>query len=183
MCARSGVPLLAMPSFASEPTHDGATDAFLLAQSLAARQQEEEAREQAEVEMMEETVASRMQRLEDEVMKHQGRDRTHAWVPIPLEFTMSLTILSEFLFAAASRHTTGILLCLPRKHDVIMLELFYVPGLNEAILVFVLVASGHTKGIVRDSGFLMFVRSTCPPCTRPSRLFCLWLRGDTRRAS
>ena len=54
VCPRSEVPLLAMPSFVSAPTHDDATVAFLLAQSLAARQQEEEAKEAKEVERFQE---------------------------------------------------------------------------------------------------------------------------------
>ena len=57
MCPRSVVPLLARPSFVSEPVRDDATAAFLLARSLAARQQEEEeAKELAEVEELEEKV-------------------------------------------------------------------------------------------------------------------------------
>ena len=63
-----------------------------------------------------------------------------------------------------------------------MLELFYMPGMYEAILAILSsFASGHTKGIVMDSGVLMSVRSTCPPRSRRSWLSCLCLLWDTRR--
>ena len=57
--------------------HDGATVQFLLQQSLLARaQEEEEARELEEVKRMEEAVVMKMQRLEAEVMRYAGRDRS-----------------------------------------------------------------------------------------------------------
>ena len=57
--------------------HDGATVQFLLQQSLLARaQEEEEARELEEVKRMEEAVVTKMQRLEAEVMRYAGRDRS-----------------------------------------------------------------------------------------------------------
>ena len=55
---------------------DDATVQFLLQQSLLARAQEEEAREHVEVKRLEEAVVTRMQRLEAEVMKYAGRDRS-----------------------------------------------------------------------------------------------------------
>ena len=57
--------------------HDDATAQFLLQQSLLARaQEEEEARELEEVKRMEGAVVTKMQRLEAEVMKYAGRDRS-----------------------------------------------------------------------------------------------------------
>ena len=92
---------------------------------------------------------------------------------VPAMFVVE-AVLSTF----AVRHTTGIVLGLPRAHVLTMLELFYIPGMYKATF-----ASGLTKGIVMDSGVLMFVRSTCPPRSRRSWLFCLCLLRDTRRAS
>ena len=62
----------------SDMLHDDATVQFLLQQSLLARSQEEEeeAREQEEDKRQEEAVLTRMLRLEAEVMKYAGRDRS-----------------------------------------------------------------------------------------------------------
>ena len=56
---------------------DTASVQYLLQQSLLARvEEEEEAREQEEDKRQEEAVVTRMQRLEAEVMKYAGRDRS-----------------------------------------------------------------------------------------------------------
>ena len=60
----------------SDMLHDDATVQFLLQYSLLARSQEEEAREQEEDKRQEEAVVTRMLRLEAEVMKYAGRDRS-----------------------------------------------------------------------------------------------------------
>ena len=72
----AGAPSLAVV-LVSDMLHDDATVQFLLQQSLLARsQEEEEAREQEEDKRQEEAVVTRMLRLEAEVMKYAGRDRS-----------------------------------------------------------------------------------------------------------
>ena len=72
----AGAPSLVVAPVAAHDELDTAFVQYLLQQSLLARAEEEEAREQEEDKRREEAVVTRMQRLEAEVMKYAGRDRS-----------------------------------------------------------------------------------------------------------
>ena len=74
----AGAPSLVVAPVAAHDELDTASVQYLLQQSLLARveEEEEEAREQEEDKRQEEAVVTRTQRLEEEVMKHAGRDRS-----------------------------------------------------------------------------------------------------------
>ena len=73
----AGAPSLVVAPVAAHDELDTASVQYLLQQSLLARvEEEEEARELEEDKRQEEAVVTRMKRLEAEVMKYAGRDRS-----------------------------------------------------------------------------------------------------------